>query len=33
MKLKRPSVLKMYKEEIEAFYKEVATPDDPMPPQ
>uniref|UniRef100_H3CKH8 Uncharacterized protein n=1 Tax=Tetraodon nigroviridis TaxID=99883 RepID=H3CKH8_TETNG len=36
MKLKRPSVLKMYKEEIEEFYKEVATPRtpvDPLPPQ
>lgn len=33
MKLKRPSVLKIYKEEIDDFYKEVATPDDPLPPQ
>lgn len=36
MKLKRPSVLKMYKEEIEEFYKEVATPltpDEPLRPQ
>lgn len=36
MKLKRPAVLKMYKEEIEEFYKEVTTPlspDNPLPPQ
>lgn len=34
MKLKRPAVLKIYKEEIEEFYKEVATPltpNDPLP--
>lgn len=36
MKLKRPAVLKIHKEEIEEFYKEVATPltpEDPRPPQ
>lgn len=36
MKLRRPVVMKMYKEEIEDFYKEVATPltpDEPLPPQ
>lgn len=32
MKLKRPSVLKMYKEDIEEFYNEVATPLTPQPP-
>uniref|UniRef100_A0A674NBK3 Long-chain-fatty-acid--CoA ligase ACSBG2 n=1 Tax=Takifugu rubripes TaxID=31033 RepID=A0A674NBK3_TAKRU len=34
MKLKRPEALKIYKEEIEEFYKEVATPltpNDPLP--
>uniref|UniRef100_A0AAY5KY36 Long-chain-fatty-acid--CoA ligase ACSBG2 n=1 Tax=Esox lucius TaxID=8010 RepID=A0AAY5KY36_ESOLU len=34
MKLKRPVVMKMYKEQIEHFYKEVvtpSTPDNPMP--
>ncbi|XP_028856112.1 long-chain-fatty-acid--CoA ligase ACSBG2 isoform X2 [Denticeps clupeoides] len=34
MKLKRPVVMKMYKEQIENFYKEVATPstpDNPLP--
>lgn len=34
MKLKRPAALKIYKEEIEEFYKEVATPltpNDPLP--
>ncbi|KAL1022927.1 hypothetical protein UPYG_G00034310 [Umbra pygmaea] len=36
MKLKRPVVMKMYKEQIEQFYKEVvtpSTPDNPMPPK
>ncbi|XP_076007427.1 long-chain-fatty-acid--CoA ligase ACSBG2-like [Genypterus blacodes] len=36
MKLKRPVVVKMYKEQIENFYKELATPttpDNPMPPK
>ncbi|XP_035269950.1 long-chain-fatty-acid--CoA ligase ACSBG2 isoform X1 [Anguilla anguilla] len=36
MKLKRPVVMKMYKEQIENFYKEVATPttpDNPLPPK
>lgn len=33
MKLKRPSVVKMYKEEIEEFYKEVATPLSPDEPR
>uniref|UniRef100_A0A673A7S6 Long-chain-fatty-acid--CoA ligase ACSBG2 n=1 Tax=Sphaeramia orbicularis TaxID=375764 RepID=A0A673A7S6_9TELE len=36
MKLKRPVVLKMYKEQIENFYKELATPttpDNPLPPK
>lgn len=32
MKLKRPAVLKIYKEEIEEFYKEVATPLTPNEP-
>lgn len=32
MKLKRPAVLKMYTEEIEEFYKEVATPVTPTDP-
>lgn len=34
MKLKRPVVAKMYKEQIENFYKEVTTPttpDNPLP--
>ncbi|KAJ3600042.1 hypothetical protein NHX12_033994 [Muraenolepis orangiensis] len=34
MKLKRPVVMKMYKEQIDSFYKEVATPitpDNPLP--
>lgn len=34
MKLKRPVVVKMYKEQIENFYKEVVTPttpDNPLP--
>ncbi|XP_029285638.1 long-chain-fatty-acid--CoA ligase ACSBG2 isoform X2 [Cottoperca gobio] len=36
MKLKRPVVVKMYKEQIENFYKELATPttpDNPLPPK
>ncbi|XP_077391045.1 long-chain-fatty-acid--CoA ligase ACSBG2 isoform X2 [Festucalex cinctus] len=36
MKLKRPVVCKMYKDQIDNFYKEVAsptTPDNPMPPK
>ncbi|KAI1891619.1 hypothetical protein AGOR_G00145650 [Albula goreensis] len=36
MKLKRPVVMKMYKEQIENFYKEVVTPttpDNPLPPK
>ncbi|TMS20272.1 Long-chain-fatty-acid--CoA ligase ACSBG2 [Larimichthys crocea] len=36
MKLKRPVVAKMYKEQIENFYKELATPttpDNPLPPK
>lgn len=36
MKLKRPVVLKMYKEQIENFYKELVTPttpDNPLPPK
>ncbi|XP_071769507.1 long-chain-fatty-acid--CoA ligase ACSBG2 isoform X1 [Centroberyx gerrardi] len=36
MKLKRPVVMKMYKEQVENFYKEVATPstpDNPLPPK
>ncbi|XP_056133758.1 long-chain-fatty-acid--CoA ligase ACSBG2 [Lampris incognitus] len=36
MKLKRPVVMKMYKEQIENFYKELATPstpDNPLPPK
>lgn len=36
MKLKRPVVSKMYKEQIENFYKEVptpTTPDNPLPPK
>ncbi|KAM9849145.1 long-chain-fatty-acid--CoA ligase ACSBG2 [Aulostomus maculatus] len=36
MKLRRPVVLKMYKEQIDNFYKEVATPttpDNPLPPK
>lgn len=36
MKLKRPVVVKMYKEQIENFYKEVPTPtspDNPLPPK
>lgn len=36
MKLKRPSVLKMYKEDIEEIYNEVVTPltpQGPLPPQ
>ncbi|XP_016128580.1 long-chain-fatty-acid--CoA ligase ACSBG2-like [Sinocyclocheilus grahami] len=36
MKLKRPVVMKMYKEQIENFYKEVltpTTPDNPLPPK
>ncbi|XP_076135255.1 long-chain-fatty-acid--CoA ligase ACSBG2 isoform X1 [Alosa pseudoharengus] len=36
MKLKRPVVMKMYKEQIENFYKEVpspTTPDAPLPPK
>ncbi|XP_056893650.1 long-chain-fatty-acid--CoA ligase ACSBG2 isoform X2 [Takifugu flavidus] len=32
MKLKRPEALKIYKEEIEEFYKEVATPSTPNDP-
>ncbi|XP_051950198.1 long-chain-fatty-acid--CoA ligase ACSBG2 isoform X2 [Xyrauchen texanus] len=35
MKLKRPVVMKMYKDQIENFYKEVVTPttpDNPLPP-
>ncbi|KAL4634756.1 long-chain-fatty-acid-CoA ligase ACSBG2 [Arapaima gigas] len=32
MKLKRPVVLKMYKEQIDNFYKEVATPSTPEDP-
>lgn len=36
MKLKRPVVMKMYKDQIESFYKEVVTPttpDNPLPPK
>lgn len=36
MKLKRPVVVKMYKEQIENFYKELATPttpDNSLPPK
>uniref|UniRef100_A0A7N8WIX3 Long-chain-fatty-acid--CoA ligase ACSBG2 n=1 Tax=Mastacembelus armatus TaxID=205130 RepID=A0A7N8WIX3_9TELE len=36
MKLKRPVVLKMYREQIENFYKELptpTTPDNPLPPK
>lgn len=36
MKLKRPVVMKMFKDQIENFYKEVATPstpNDPLPPK
>ncbi|KAF3690697.1 Long-chain-fatty-acid--CoA ligase ACSBG2 [Channa argus] len=36
MKLKRPVVVKMYKEQIDSFYKELATPttpDNPQPPK
>ncbi|XP_068446102.1 long-chain-fatty-acid--CoA ligase ACSBG2 [Clinocottus analis] len=36
MKLKRPVVVKMYKEQIENFYKELAsptTPENPLPPK
>ncbi|KAG7488140.1 hypothetical protein MATL_G00030480 [Megalops atlanticus] len=36
MKLKRPVVMKMYKEQIDNFYKEVVTPttpDNPLPPK
>ncbi|XP_016326933.1 long-chain-fatty-acid--CoA ligase ACSBG2-like isoform X2 [Sinocyclocheilus anshuiensis] len=36
MKLKRPVVMKMYKDQIENFYKEVltpTTPDNPLPPK
>ncbi|XP_047443161.1 long-chain-fatty-acid--CoA ligase ACSBG2 isoform X2 [Mugil cephalus] len=36
MKLKRPVVMKMYKEQIDNFYKELATPttpDNPLPPK
>ncbi|KAL2090184.1 hypothetical protein ACEWY4_014872 [Coilia grayii] len=36
MKLKRPVVMKMYKEQIDSFYKEVpspTTPDAPLPPK
>ncbi|XP_026201525.1 long-chain-fatty-acid--CoA ligase ACSBG2 isoform X3 [Anabas testudineus] len=36
MKLKRPVVVKMYKEQIENFYKELptpTTPDNPLPPK
>ncbi|XP_041862858.1 long-chain-fatty-acid--CoA ligase ACSBG2 isoform X2 [Melanotaenia boesemani] len=36
MKLKRPVVLKIYKEQIDNFYKELATPttlDNPLPPK
>ncbi|XP_076860414.1 long-chain-fatty-acid--CoA ligase ACSBG2 isoform X2 [Brachyhypopomus gauderio] len=32
MKLKRPVVMKMYKEQIDNFYKEVVTPSTPDPP-
>ncbi|TRY98417.1 hypothetical protein DNTS_017963 [Danionella cerebrum] len=36
MKLKRPVVMKMYKDQIESFYKDVVTPitpDNPLPPK
>ncbi|KAF7654748.1 hypothetical protein LDENG_00065410 [Lucifuga dentata] len=36
MKLKRPVVVKMYKEQIDNFYKEIptpSTPDNPLPPK
>lgn len=36
MKLKRPVVMKMYKEHIENFYTEAVTPttpDNPLPPK
>ncbi|CAB1331382.1 unnamed protein product, partial [Coregonus sp. 'balchen'] len=36
MKLKRPVVMKMYKEQVDNFYKEVvtpSTPDNPLPPK
>ena len=36
MKLKRPVVMKMYKEQIENFYRDVvtpSTPDNPLPPK
>ncbi|KAL4608362.1 long-chain-fatty-acid-CoA ligase ACSBG2 isoform X1 [Arapaima gigas] len=32
MKLKRPTVMSLYKEQIEAFYKEAASSDNPAPP-